>query len=159
MQTPAGKCHTTIWRAQHTQRANSTCCPVTLQQNCKQDRKQAAVTPSEPMCIVPKILFSSCIHSSAVTRSACNHAHAHLPISTAGEYPRRVIMSYHASIQHRSHRLPLSTPYPVFWAASWVYAVAERIAAMKPAPMRIAELSNHYITSQVRDTATVFFSS
>lgn len=78
--------------------------------------------------------------------------HAHVLVSIAGEYSRRVIMSCHATAAPRSHRLPLSTPYPVFWAASWVYAVAERIAAMKPAPMRIAELSNHYITSQASDT-------
>lgn len=48
----------------------------------------------------------------------------------------------------RAHKLPLTIPYPVFWLAAWVYALAEWIAAMKPAPMRIAELACSFQQSQ-----------
>lgn len=119
-------------------------CSCTLQQQLQQARKHGTFTLTRALTV-----------NLIPTRSSCIQPHlqsCHVLVSIAGEYPRRVIMSCHATAAHRSHRLPLSTPYPVFWAASWVYAVAERIAAMKPAPMRIAELSNHYITSQASDT-------
>lgn len=50
---------------------------------------------------------------------------------------------------NRAHKLPLSISYPVFWTAAWVYALAEWIAALKPAPMRIAELACTFQQSQV----------
>lgn len=50
---------------------------------------------------------------------------------------------------NREHKLCLSTPYTGFWLASWIYTTAERIAATKPAPMRVAELANAFVPSQV----------
>eukprot|EP00879_Flechtneria_rotunda_P012946 GHRR01013519.1.p1 GENE.GHRR01013519.1~~GHRR01013519.1.p1 ORF type:complete len:436 (+),score=106.88 GHRR01013519.1:320-1627(+) len=49
----------------------------------------------------------------------------------------------------RDHNWMASTPFPFFWMASWAVRAAEYVVALKPGPIRAAELAIAYTQSQV----------
>lgn len=54
----------------------------------------------------------------------------------------------------RDYSWSATSPYPVFWIATWVARVAQFVHNLKPGPLRATEIATGYVHSQVTNTSS-----